>query len=230
MTLISRILSVSLLSWAMVFMPLWAHDAWADRVILIHFGEPGEALDAYQPDQIRDLSAITADGQPLAVSGKPVGEQAIVVDSPTGEPAAVFFTMALPHYIITADDWKKASKEDALKAAKSWTGSYTVTSIFAWQPSLAQSRNRHVELVPLVDPLSVRPGGKLALRAYRDGKPVAGLTVGGHEDNSPKYVSDTEGNLAVPLTTGRQIILGSIDEVDGGHTVGHLAVLSFTLR
>ena len=43
-------------------------------------------------------------------------------------------------------------------------------------------------------------------------------------------VSDAAGNLSVPVRAGHQVILGSLDEVTGGHTVGRMAVLSFTHR
>lgn len=217
------------LAWALVLSPVSAHETWAERVILIHYGEPGEALDAYEPGQISALSAIGPDGAAVVVNAKTVGGQAVAVVPAAGDPAAVFYRMQLSHYIIAGDTWTKASAADAATAAKTWVGSYTVTSILAWHASLAQPRDREVELVPLADPQSVAVGAALPLRAYRAGKPVAGMEVQ-LGAGVPPAVSDAAGNLSVPLKAGHQVILGGIDEVTGGHTTGHLAVLSFNRR
>jgi hypothetical protein len=217
------------LAWALVLGPASAHETWAERVILIHYGEPGEALDAYEPGQISALSAIAADGTAVVVSATAVGGQAVAVVPAAGDPAAVFYRMQLSHYIIAGDTWTKASATDAAAAAKTWVGSYTVTSILAWHASLAQPRGRDIELVPLVDPQSVAVGADLPLRAFRAGKPIAGMEVHLGE-GVPPAVSDAAGNLSVAVKAGHQVILGSIDAVNAGHTTGYLAVLSFNRR
>ncbi|MBN8525153.1 MAG: DUF4198 domain-containing protein [Planctomycetes bacterium] len=216
-------------SWALVLGPVAAHETWAERVILIHYGEPGGPLDPYKPEQISAVAAIAADGSPLAVTARAVGGAAVAVDSPAGDPAAVFYTMQLGHYVITGEEWTTATAEAAAAAAKSWSGSFTATSILSWHPELARQRGRSIELVPLVDPDSLAAGQPLPMRAYRDGRPVAGVQV--HQgEGVPPLRSDAAGDLAVPLRHGHQVIIGSLDEVDGGRTTGHLAVLSFTRR
>ncbi len=224
--MILRHLSAIILAWGLVFAPAAAHETWAEQVILIHYGEPGGPLDSYKPEQIRDLSAIGGDGAALAVTARSVGGSAVAVSSPGGDPAAVFYAMQLGHYVITGDDWKPATAEAAANAAKTWTGAFTATSILAWHPSLAQPRGRSIELVPLADPASVPEGQPLQLRAFRDGKPLAGVTVHRGE-GVPPLVSDAAGDLAVPVRKGHQVILGNLDVVVGGRTTGHIAVLSF---
>lgn len=217
-----------LLAVACAAMPAIAHETWADRVILIHYGEPGGPLDPYKPEQITAITAIAADGSALAVTARAIGGVAVAVDSPAGDPAAVFYSMDLGHYAITGDDWKKATAEEAATAEKSWTGSFTATSILAWHPELTRPRGRSIELVPLADPLSLAEGQPLPLRAYRDGKPVAGFTL--YRDGAEPVVSDADGGLSVPLRAGHQVLVGGIDQIDGPRTIGHLAVLSFTRR
>lgn len=221
-----RHLAATALAWSLVSAPATAHETWAERIILIHYGEPGGPLDPYAPEQIRNLSAIAADGSALAVAASPVGSAAVAVSSPGGDPAAVFYTMQLGHYIIAGDDWQPATATEAAAAAKSWTGSYTVTSILAWHPSLTQHRERSVELVPLADPASLPDGQALPVRAFRAGQPLAGMTVHLGEGLQP-LVSDAAGDLAVPVRRGHQVILGSLDEVAEGRTTGHIAILSF---
>lgn len=219
-------LSSVLVAWTMLFAPMGAHETWAERVILIHYGEPGEQPEAYKPEQITDLSAIAADGSPLTVTARAVGGAAVAVASAVGDPAAVFYTMRLGHYVITGDDWKPATAAEADAAAKSWSGSFTATSILVWHPSLAQPRNRPIELVPLADPAAIAAGGSLPLRAFRDGRPLAGLTI--HRgDGAAPLVSDGLGDIAVPVRSGQQVVIGNFEEVAGGRTTGHLAVLSF---
>jgi hypothetical protein len=215
-----------LLAWGLVFTPSFAHETWAERVILIHYGEPGGPLDAYKPEQIGELSAIDRDGKPLAITARSIGGAAVAVTAATGDPAAVFYAMQLGHYVITGEDWKPATAQEAAAAGKSWTGLFTATSILTWHPSLAQSRQRAIELVPLTDPAMVPVGQPLRLRAYRQGKPVVGVQVSGG-DGKPPLVSDADGLLSVPVRSGHQVILGSLDEVVDGRTKGWLAILSF---
>lgn len=221
--------AMSLLNLASV--PLYAHEAWAEKVILIHFGEPGEnKTDAYKPDQILNLAAIDHNGAEISVSGRPVGEASMVVHHDDKvSPSAVFFTMQLNPYIITGDDWKISTATAAAKAEKSWVGSYTVTSILDWHETLTKSRGRHIELVPLKNPFDLNAGETLPLRVYRNGKPAKGVSISLGENMSP-VVSDKNGNIEVPIKAGHQVILGNIDEVKNGHTIGHMAVLSFSSR
>src|ERR1043165_357923 len=73
-TSLPRLLASIVLAWMLVLAPLPAHDAWASRVILIQFGEPGgDSLDDYKPEQIHDLAAIDAAGAALAVKAMPLG-------------------------------------------------------------------------------------------------------------------------------------------------------------
>lgn len=228
---IIRPLAITVLAWTIVLAPVHAHETWAERAILIQFGEPGApGLDAYKPGQVRELSAIGIGGAAVPVTALPIGQAAVVVKPSGGtDPAAVFFTLQLGHYVITGDDWKDATAAEAAAAPTLWVGSYTVTSILAWHPGLAEPRARAIELVPLVDPLALAVGAPLPLRAFRDGRPQAGLTIELGEGAKP-VVSDAAGNLSVPVRVGHQVILGSLDEVAGGHTVGRMAVLSFTHR
>lgn len=224
-----HLVPATVLAWSLVLAPAHGHETWAERVILIHYGEPGGPLDPYRPEQVSAISAIAPDGSAMAVSARPVGGAAVAVTTPGGDPAAVFYTMDLGHYVITGEEWKPASAEAAIAAGKSWSGSFTATSILAWHPSLARPRGRAIELVPLADPSSIPAGQPLPMRAFRDGRPFAGLSVHRGEGEAA-IVSDASGDLAVPLRSGHQVIVGGHDEVSGGRTTGHLAVLSFHHR
>lgn len=203
-----------------------AHEAWVEPALLVHFGEPGESLDAVKLAQVRDASALAADGSKLSLQPVAVGEQAVILRPEAGPtPAVVFFTMDLAHYIVDGENWTEAPAAEARKAPKSWSGSYTVISLLAWTPSLVEPRDRNIELVPEADPFAIAPGGELILRAYRHGKPVAGVKIG---DGEAAPLSDADGRIRVFVKQGRNIILGNLKETEGGHTTSHLAVLSFT--
>jgi len=226
-----RLLSTVALSWALVLAPLAAHEAWAERVVLIHYGHAGaDATDPYEPDRVRAIAAIDAEGAALEVAARAIGGAAVAVTAQQGDPAAVFFILDTPHYIVTGsgDDrsWDEASAEEAAAAPQSWVGSYHATSIFTWHRSLSQPRGGAIQLVPLADPLSLADGAPLPLRAYRDGEPLAGLELHGSGDEP--LVSDAEGHLRVPLQSGLNVLVGKFDVVTDGRTRGYRAVLSFT--
>lgn len=229
----SRFLATVALAWALVLYPLPAHETWAERVILIHYGYlGGDKVDAYTPDQVHDLAAIARDGSVLPVTALPVGGASVAIrHAGDQDPAAVFYRLQLGHWTISgsgdAEQWTEATAEAAAQAERSWTGSYSVTSIFAWNAALSQPRGGSIELLPLIDPATVAIGAPLPLRVYRNGEPLAGFTIEAEEEGTATIVSAADGTLAVPLQAGHQVILGNIDVVSDGHTVGHMAVLSF---
>lgn len=226
-----RLIASSALAWMLVFQPAYAHEAWASRVILIQYGDiGGDHLDTYHPDRISGLAAIDASGIAVAVRPVSIGEAGVVVDAGATDPAAVFFAMAFDHYLVDGEQWTKITAEEAAQAkdAKTWTGSYTATSIFTWTDALTAGRDRSIELVPQTDPTILAAGTDLPLLALREGKPAPGITV--ELGNDRKVISDAEGRLTVPVTGGHQIIIGGIETVTDGHTVYAGAVLSFTAR
>jgi hypothetical protein len=223
---IFRSIGTPIIAWALVLMSVSAHETWAEPVILIHYSEPGGPLDAYKPDQVTDVSAIGADGHAVPVALRAVGGAAVAVTAEGGEPAALFYAMRLGHYVINGDDWLPATAEEAAAAQKSWTGQFSATSILTWHPALSQPRQRPIELIPDVDPSSIPVGQLLPLRAYRHGRPAAGVQIYAGE-GKPPLSSDADGRLSIPVRAGHQVITASIDEVVGGRTMGWIATLSF---
>jgi len=92
----------------------------------------------------------------------------------------------------------------------SWRSVESVKGIASWLPALARPLTRWLELVPTSDPLRVAAGDKLGLIAYREGRPVPGVTVA--YAGETRGVTDAEGRINIRLRqSGFQHIQASLE-------------------
>ena len=212
----------------LAFKNLSGHETWVSPVLLIQFGEGDKPhLDAYHPKKISLLSAVDIKGNELAVKPKHIGEASVIVEPQQNvTPSAIFYTIAYDDYIIKGEDWIKSTPEEAADAEKSWSGSYTSTSILKWNDTLVKALQRSIEIVPLVNPNDLKKGDRLSLQIFRYGKPLpeADVYLGGDK----KSKSDQNGKFSVPIKGGHQVIIASVNEENNNKTTFFGATISFT--
>lgn len=194
-------------------LPASAHDLWIERNGDLHTlayghersGHEGERKLEYKPDSVKQALCFNADGQEIK-AGKALTYPATL----KGNCSASWFLTSSGYWSKTPYGTKNLPKTEAGAVIDSWLSIEGVKRIDQWDDGLSRSLTQELELVPQGNPLLLKPGGKLHLRAYYQGKPVAGVTVAYF--GKPRGITDKEGNVNIRLqNAGFQLIQASIE-------------------
>lgn len=215
--IVTASLSLAWCAAAMLFIPAHAHDVFAQRVLLIQFGDADERLDPYHPDQVTAVRAMASDGTALPVTLLPIGETGVTIQSPAGDPIAVTVHWDGGYRVkpTPGDKWQKATRAEAEAAGAYLHSSVISLRVFAWHPALATPHGTDLEIVPLADPAAATVGGHLPVRVLRDGKPLSGVALR-TGDAKDALLSDDSGLVQIPLTAaGLLFIKASVSDTVG---------------
>lgn len=194
-------------------LPASAHDLWIERNGDLHTlayghersGHEGEKKLEYKPDSVKQALCFNADGQEIK-AGKALTYPATL----KGNCSASWFLTSSGYWSKTPYGTKNLPKTEAGAVIDSWLSIEGVKRIDQWDDGLSRSLTQELELVPQGNPLLLKPGGKLHLRAFYQGKPVAGVTVAYF--GKPRGITDKEGNVNIRLqNAGFQLIQASIE-------------------
>ena len=212
-----------------------AHDVWITIVperegtirALVHHGHPG---DRKNPDADK-LFQFTVEGnrgpsrsllsgiKPTLYGGFPVLKTASFTLA--GETGIIILAANYDngYWVKTADGHRNTSRRQIPDAEDSLYSMKFAKAMVQIGPSTSDSFRRAVghqlELVPLMNPFSTRPGTTLKVQVYFDGKPLAGVDVERGdgmtpmvENDIPRYTTDAEGVATIPITKlGPQLLV-----------------------
>lgn len=193
--------------------PLLAHDLWVERDSFLHTlsyghersGHEGAKRLEYKPETVKEADCYGVNGQELkAERGKayPVTLK--------GDCAASWFLVSSGYWSKTPYGTKNLPKSEAGAVMDSWLSVEAIKRIDRWGEALARPLTKELELVPADNPLALKPGDKLRLRAYFQGKPAANVTVAYF--GKPRGVTGSDGTVNIRLNDpGFQLVQGSIE-------------------
>ncbi len=212
--------------------PLAAHDLWVERDALLHtlyYGHERSAHEGarrleYKPETVKGAECYGANGKELKTErGKtyPVTLK--------GDCAASWFLVSSGYWSKTPYGTKNLPKGEAGAVMDSWLSIEAVKRIDRWGEALAQPLTKGLELVPTDNPLILKPGDKLRLHAYYQGKPAPNVTVAYF--GKPRGVTGADGAVNIRLgESGFQLIQGSLEQpLDDGKAdkIIHTTALQF---
>lgn len=193
--------------------PLPAHDLWIERDALLHTlsyghersGHEGAKRLEYRPETVRQAGCYGASGrEQKAERGKayPVTLK--------GDCAASWFLASSGYWSKTPYGTKNLPRNEAGAAINSWLSVEAVKRIDRWGEGLARPLTGELELAPIDNPLGLKTGDKLRLRAYFQGKPAAHVTVAYF--GKPRGVTGADGAINIRLQEpGLQLVQGSME-------------------
>lgn len=213
----------------------------------------GAGDDAYSPSQVLKVTGADSKGQPVPVALKPQARNVIVEPGEGTASLAVTFDDGL--WGEDADgNWFVVTGNRARdpKLYKHRFYRYNTTILAPLSPSaIGKAHGLKLEIVPLLDPLTLKVGDKLPVRVLLDGKPLAGVSV------VPDYISnyfytdqkslvaltDRYGKAMVPIRNGTLNVLWAwygdevieaekevyVDANKDGFSEGYSSTLAFVL-
>lgn len=212
-----------------------AHDLWlesaADGYVLYqghrHSSHDGEEIVPYDPSFTRRAVCLHADGRAV-----PLPLDAAYPARFAGPCDGLLVEVSSGTWTTTTQGTRNQPPDGLTGVVRSWQTLETVKRIDAWSESMQQPAGDALELVPLNDPLALRPRDKLRLLVTLEGEPQAGVTVA--YDGEPRGVTGADGLINLRIRReGRQLITASTRTAavePGIDHVLHAATLHFDLH
>lgn len=180
---------------------IMAHDAWlmpngSDNGYQLVYGHPGE-LEVYDPDKVEGVIAYDKNGNPQNVTSSVRDGMVEIKISPDIALIAIDFDNG---FWTEDPDRKHANKpkwEIEDYRSSSHSRKYN-KNILAWNASFSQPLGTELEIVPLANPLRLKPGDKLPVQVLYRSRPLAGAEVQIMGDEEA-YTTDSRGRASIPL-------------------------------
>lgn len=214
----------------------WAHGAWiAERWgdLAIVYGH-GAGDDPYDPAKVTDVTALDAEGRPVAVELQAAETHTVIV--PAANPALIAMVFDNGFWSQQADGkWVNRPRDEVPGAVTS--GHYVKNNItlFHTHGDLPPLPSQALQIVPLSNPTELKAGDSFTVRVIYDGEPVPGVQVALDYINASGLKSaetDANGEAEVQLRNDGLNVLAvehTVPLMDNAQAdeIGYTATLSF---
>jgi nickel transport protein len=211
-----------------------AHDLWIDRAGSLHSlsyghersGHEGVKRLDYKPETVQQARCFDTSGQ--EIRAEPGKQYPVTLK---GDCASSWFLLSSGYWSKTPYGTKNLPKTEASAVMDSWRSVEAIKRLDRWGAALARPMSQALELAPNDNPLTLKTGDKLRLRAFYQGKPAANVTVAYF--GKPRGVSGTDGAVNIRLSEpGFQLVQASLetplDDGKADKTI-HSSTLQFEL-
>lgn len=191
----------------------WGHDLWlepdGDAYLLLqghrHSGHAGAETEVYDAQAVtRALCIDSAGGRRELVPG-----QVSPVRLP-GPCAVLWVRYVTGYWTKTAWATKNVPRTGLSGVLRSWHAQESIKRIGQWSAAAGKPLGVGLELVPLSNPLKLKPGDKLRVLVTDDGQPLAGVPVAYGDDM--RGVSGADGEISIRLRrAGLQLISATVE-------------------
>jgi nickel transport protein len=215
--------------------PAHAHDYWIERSgdsYTLHQGHvysshKGEERVSYDPTLVK--RAVCARDEGTVASLDFARSYPVRV---SGRCGAILMEVDSGYWSQTFTETVQKPKSEVRGALRGWRAEESIKRIDAWSAALAKPLSTGFELVPLEDPLALKPGDKLRLLVTWRGQPKSGVAVAYAGD--ARGVTGRDGEINVRLRRpGVQVLSASFDEpieALNADKVVHGTILQFEVK
>jgi nickel transport protein len=157
-----------------------AHDLWVEKTggkYVVMFGHL-ERLETYNPEWVREIKGF--DGRMKALKLDVIREKGRVSFSSNKPADLVTLVVDSGYWVKTEDGLRNISKRGVAYYLEATHFIEPVKSIFRWSERFSGPVGAKMEILPLKNPLTMRPGDTLPIKVLFEGNPVAGAVVTSH--------------------------------------------------
>ncbi len=191
-----------------------AHDYWIERSEdaytlyqgHVYSSHKGEARVPYDPAIVKRVVCLRPEGDIAAP--EPSRTYPVRVSA---RCAAMLIEASSGYWTQTLSDTIQKPKTEVRGALRGWLSEEAVKRIDAWTPRVAQPISEGLEIVPLENPLALKPGDKLRVAATWRGKPRRGVVLA--YDGDARGVTGADGQANIRIRHGGvQMLSASFEE------------------
>ena len=182
-------------------LPAWAHDVWLEEPVgkdmRMVYGHPGE-LEPYDAKRTDEIVGISRDGKRQKLGSHVHAGQLMV--QPAADTSLIVINYDNGFWTQTADEEfvneSKKGKSDYLSASHSRKLHKRLVS---WSDAAGKPAGMQFEIVPLANPLAMKPGDQLPVQVLFESRPVANaeIEIMGSMD---LFMTDAEGKVTLPIS------------------------------
>jgi uncharacterized GH25 family protein len=184
----------------------YAHDFLIEKKgqeLLLVYGHGAQAME-FEASKVAKLSAIDGQGKELMIQKEPRNKALELKVS--GQPAAVMAEIDNGYWSKTIYGWKELPKRKASRVVEAIRSLYVTRALLSWNGAVQEaSGGTRLEIVPMADPFTMKPGDSLSVRVLGSGKPLQDIEVVGL-DHAKRGITDKDGMIKVPLTEGLNLV------------------------
>jgi len=190
----------AVLLFSVVTLQAWAHDVWlepAEKEMRLIFGHPGEP-ESYDPGHASEVYGISREGKRQKIGSHVQGAELSV--RPADDTAVII--VDFDHGI-----WTETADEQNVNKPKSEVPGYLSSAherklhktLLSWGEGAGRPAGVLLEIVPLANPLAMKPGDELPVQLLYDSRPLvdAEIEIMGSMD---LYITDAEGKATLPIS------------------------------
>lgn len=202
--MMKRIMLMAMLMATGLAQPVMAHSVWIEPdkagKLMINNGDPGE-LDSYDPSRVTKAWAFDTAGKPMPAEVERMDKVAAV--KPAGKAALVAAYFDNKYWAKGQDGkWNNGPKGTVANPTIAGPSFKMPKTYLAPVANFATPLGLDLEIVPQVDPASLKPGDKLAVQVLLKGQPLADATLAaniflGHHAKAEKIKTDKDGRATV---------------------------------
>ncbi len=215
-----------------------AHHAWVEKEgdrYIIAWGHPPK-ISPYDPANVQDIKGFGINGGEVAL--KRMDEKEKVYLSSNSPVSMICLSLKGNFLVSTPEGKKRLTKKEAqqagLQVIDSFYSSQSAKSVFAYSAAVTNPAGMKMEIIPLKNPLALKPNEALPVRVLFEGKPIEGaaIQVGDHKDVGK---TDKNGEYSVQLTgKGMQAVLAqhkvSTKDSPDADYISYLTALTFEMK
>lgn len=197
--------------------PGWAHDLWVtktDEGYAVMRGHIPDRFDPYDPTCMQEPAAWDAKGAPLSLE-RTDGKERVMLQFPS-DPALVAAVSKWGYRIIDNQGKKQflsrvEAVEKGIKVKEAFYSTQFSKTLFSFSETFTRPLGVKFEVIPLKNPLTLRPGEELPVQVFFDGEPLAGGKIERGKKMDPME-TDANGTARIPVqASGWQKILVTHD-------------------
>ena len=181
-----------------------AHDYWIEKKgsgYAAVYGHGDQRLE-FDPASLKKVTVYNAAGRVLDFK-KEVQAKAIMIH-PAGSACLILADLESGYWSKTIYGLKNLPKRKASRVVDSYRAyHYSKSIVSVGDAAVKAVDGLKLDIVPLRNPLDMKPGETLQLKVLFDGKPYPGATLGGNHQSVG--TTDKDGLIRVTLKKGRQI-------------------------
>jgi nickel transport protein len=188
----------------------FAHYLWVQEVddtYVVCRGSLGKRIDAYNPLCVTQILARSPDGMALSIAR--TNEKERVVLTANGKPALVSVTSAWGDRVNTTQGKKLMNRQAAEAAGLTVVSAFTSTqfskTMFLPSDISTQALGLKFELVPLADPMTLKPGEPASFKLLFDGRDLAGIPI--LTNDNREFLTDENGVVKMTIAKGEVCLL-----------------------
>jgi nickel transport protein len=189
-----------------------AHGVWLaprhGEVAIVYGAGPMD--DAYSPEKLRDVKALTVDGKPLPVILEKQKNFATVV----APKEAGFVVLQLDNGIWTKGPDGKTRNVARASVPGAQSSLHSIkynTHVLSEEARAGHPVGHKLEIVPLANPVKLKPGDSLSMQVLFNGKPLVGAVVKAdyvNDANMKSGKTDAEGKITLPVRNDGLNVIG----------------------